>query len=283
MEGNRSSTFEGRSVNRHVFQTLVKRGFTGLWSAGMVSTGLAAVAVPRVEYRTMAKLEAATGRDGRFLLIGNDLAIDFANTVFDPRTGGDGLQSWDDLVDFLATTNAIDAITADGLRSRARQTPAACAAALAEATTLRATLRQILPALAGGDHIRFSWVAALNHALKFEEGCPQLVGADGDLKLIFSPSRDRPVCVLGPIAHAAARLLVAGAEVRIRKCANPDCGLYFRDTSRTGVRRWCSMARCGNRHKVNAFLARTRTNSAARRAAAAGKTRKARRARIARS
>lgn len=229
----------------------------------------------------MPKPLVSSVEGGRFLLIGNDLAIDFANTVFDPRGRSDGLESWDDLVDFLVATQTIDAITADALRSRARQTPAACAAALAEAAMLRATLRQVLPALAGGDQIRTSWVAAINQALRFEEGCPQLIGEGGGLKLVFSPSRDRPVCVLGPIAHAAARLLVAGAGAQIRKCANPDCVLYFRDTSRTGVRRWCSMASCGNRHKVNAFLARTRTKSSARRAAA--KAIRARRAKLARS
>ncbi|HJS31974.1 MAG TPA: ABATE domain-containing protein, partial [Alphaproteobacteria bacterium] len=160
----------------------------------------------------MNKRDALRAGNGQFLLIGNDLAIDFANTVLDPRGGSDGLESWDDLVDFLATTNAVDAITAGRLRARARQTPAACAAALADAAMLRATLRQVLPALAGGGQIRPSWVAALNQALKFEEGCPQLVGDGGGLKLVFSPSHDRPACALGPIAHAAARLLVAGAD-----------------------------------------------------------------------
>jgi predicted RNA-binding Zn ribbon-like protein len=215
----------------------------------------------------MAMLDSPLDKASRFLVIGNDLAIDFANTVYDPHGRSDGLESWNDLVDFLVATKAIDAIMADGLRSRARQTPAACAAALAEAVALRATLRQILPALADGEPIRPAWVSLINQALKSDEGCAQLVEEDGRLKLVFTPSHDRPACVLGPIAHATARLLVVGAKLRIRKCANPNCILYFRDTSRTGVRRWCSMASCGNRHKVNAFLARTRRKSAVRRAA----------------
>ena len=37
---------------------------------------------------------------------------------------------------------------------------------------------------------------------------------------------------------------------RIRGCANPDCVLWFLDTSRPGTRRWCSMAACGNRDKA---------------------------------
>ena len=37
---------------------------------------------------------------------------------------------------------------------------------------------------------------------------------------------------------------------RVAACANPDCVLWFLDTSRPGTRRWCSMAACGNRDKA---------------------------------
>ena len=37
---------------------------------------------------------------------------------------------------------------------------------------------------------------------------------------------------------------------RISGCANPDCILWFLDTTRPGTRRWCSMAACGNRDKA---------------------------------
>jgi predicted RNA-binding Zn ribbon-like protein len=37
---------------------------------------------------------------------------------------------------------------------------------------------------------------------------------------------------------------------RLRKCGNPDCVLWFLDATRSGTRRWCSMAACGNRLKA---------------------------------
>lgn len=40
---------------------------------------------------------------------------------------------------------------------------------------------------------------------------------------------------------------------RIRKCANPDCVLWFYDVSKNGQRRWCSMQGCGNRMKAARF------------------------------
>jgi predicted RNA-binding Zn ribbon-like protein len=52
--------------------------------------------------------------------------------------------------------------------------------------------------------------------------------------------------------RAARDLIALHAEYpgRIRSCANPDCPLYFLDTSRPGTRRWCSMSVCGNRDKT---------------------------------
>ncbi|MEV6150459.1 CGNR zinc finger domain-containing protein [Nonomuraea sp. NPDC052129] len=46
---------------------------------------------------------------------------------------------------------------------------------------------------------------------------------------------------------------------RVRKCANPECVLWFLDTSKNGSRRWCSMEACGNRAKVGRFNQRQRT------------------------
>ena len=47
--------------------------------------------------------------------------------------------------------------------------------------------------------------------------------------------------------------LLNRAPERIRRCAQPDCVLYFYDTSKNGTRRWCSMKTCGNRAKAQRF------------------------------
>jgi predicted RNA-binding Zn ribbon-like protein len=67
-----------------------------------------------------------------------------------------------------------------------------------------------------------------------------------------------PLGLLTPVAAAAAKLLASGNRERLRRCAAADCGLWFYDTSRGGKRRWCSMARCGNRAKVAAHYRRAR-------------------------
>lgn len=55
-----------------------------------------------------------------------------------------------------------------------------------------------------------------------------------------------------PAVLAAANLLdlLETAPDRVKHCENPDCMLWFFDTTRNGTRRWCSMAVCGNRMKA---------------------------------
>ncbi|MFF2541375.1 CGNR zinc finger domain-containing protein [Kitasatospora sp. NPDC058063] len=58
------------------------------------------------------------------------------------------------------------------------------------------------------------------------------------------------------LARDAIALLTGPYADRIRECGAHDCRLIFVDTSRPGRRRWCSMERCGNRHKVRSLRAR---------------------------
>jgi predicted RNA-binding Zn ribbon-like protein len=60
---------------------------------------------------------------------------------------------------------------------------------------------------------------------------------------------------LSSLARDAVAMLAA-EDVGIRRCDADDCRMVFHDESRTGSRRWCSMARCGNRAKVRAFRQR---------------------------
>ena len=65
-----------------------------------------------------------------------------------------------------------------------------------------------------------------------------------------------PEDLFAPLAHSAAILFADLDCKRVRKCSR--CVLHFRDTSRKGTRRWCSMQLCGNRLKVAAYAARRR-------------------------
>jgi predicted RNA-binding Zn ribbon-like protein len=63
---------------------------------------------------------------------------------------------------------------------------------------------------------------------------------------------------LGRVAERIAREVAGDDADRIRICANEQCAYPFYDSSRTGRRRWCDMASCGNRAKAARHRARVK-------------------------
>jgi predicted RNA-binding Zn ribbon-like protein len=62
--------------------------------------------------------------------------------------------------------------------------------------------------------------------------------------------------LFGRVASDLADFTPAFEPHRLRSCGGADCSLVFYDTARNATRRWCSMAACGNRHKVARHRAR---------------------------
>lgn len=62
--------------------------------------------------------------------------------------------------------------------------------------------------------------------------------------------------VLASVARDTVELMAGDLIGRIRECAAPECTVLFIDGSRPGKRRWCSMNRCGNKVKKQAFRQR---------------------------
>ncbi|WFB08009.1 CGNR zinc finger domain-containing protein [Streptomyces sp. LX-29] len=139
-------------------------------------------------------------------------------------------------------------------RSRLRPTPetVVTAADLTAARRLRDALWRLTADRAHGRAVSPADVAVVNEAAAAPPLAPVLEGdaergwarpATG-AQLLSTVARDAVELFSGPHAH------------RIRECGADDCYLLFVDTSRPGQRRWCSMRRCGNRHKVRALRAR---------------------------
>lgn len=95
-------------------------------------------------------------------------------------------------------------------------------------------------------------LGVLNRAAQRPPLAPQLDGRDGRQYLLPTTA----TAVLSTVARDAIEVLANTPAGRLRECAAGDCRLVFVDTSRPGARRWCSMERCGNRHKVRALRSR---------------------------
>ncbi len=189
-----------------------------------------------------------------FWRVGNDLAVDFANTVVGTADRAESLRGWGDVIGFLAGTGALDPGEASRVQRDARGRGEE-GEALASALRLRGAVREIVAALAAGAAVPEGAVRRLNGELGAVPTTPQLVRGQGGWRLEQRAVAHSWREVLAPIARAAAEL-IANPRGSIRKCADPTCVLCFRDASRAQARRWCSMSACGNRAKVAAYARR---------------------------
>lgn len=124
------------------------------------------------------------------------------------------------------------------------------------ARTLRETVRELVAQRKAGMQ---GHPEALNRYLTHAISYPQLVWDSGlQLRIERVRQSQTPEQFISPLAEAAAELLVDGDFSLVRTCEHPECILWFYDRTKAHRRRWCSMALCGNRHKVAEFRKRQR-------------------------
>lgn len=117
-------------------------------------------------------------------------------------------------------------------------------------------LREAVYALAArridGARASSSDLATLNRVAASPAAAPQLT-PDGGVTLVGSSAS-----LLALVARGAVALLGGEEAERLRQCEAQTCTLLFVDRSRKRDRRWCSMAGCGNKAKVDSFRRRRR-------------------------
>jgi predicted RNA-binding Zn ribbon-like protein len=128
---------------------------------------------------------------------------------------------------------------------------------LTAAKALRQAIWDAAHARAADRSLPAGAVATINQAAAAAPLLPALA-ADGTTAGWASPVRATQA--LSSLAREMIELLSGPLAGRIRECASDNCPLVFVDQSRPGARRWCTMERCGNRHKLRALRARRATD-----------------------
>ena len=175
--------------------------------------------------------------------------LDLLNTVVqvdgtrvDLLGSDDAVVNWLRDAGMLGTTEAVPASATRSLLGIARE--------------LRELVRELVTRRMAAKKLKH--LDALNAFLAAGRQESVLVQDRGALRLETRFARSTPRELLLPVALAAAELLATSDFTLVRRCESDDCVLHFYDRTRSHSRRWCSMAACGNRHKVASFRERQR-------------------------
>ena len=191
-----------------------------------------------------------------FLFVANDFCLDFVNT--EVILGGvrtDLLRNFADFAEWLEKAGIVSGKDARRLTAEWRGTPEAKRTLLA-ARELRSVLRSSVEMVVKTGRVPALLVNDLNRHLRNPRQVTEVISVKGRLQTQSHWLLEKPEDLVVPVAQLAANFFSSVDYSAIRKCENPDCILFFHDTSKNHTRRWCSMGLCGNRAKVSAFRER---------------------------
>ena len=203
----------------------------------------------------MSSTSASSRTPGpKFIFVGEHPAIDFANTLSNPHGQlEDLLRTWPDLVSWFSKAGLSKDPSLNLSVSRAVE-------ALKSVSKLRHAWKALLAQLIAGGKVSDEFLESLNSLLEednFHDTVQRHSKKGFQFRWILPPiSMGRS----SPWRSSRARLPASSADANLNylhRCANTaTCTLYFYDTTKNHRRRWCSVAVCGNRHKVAAFRKR---------------------------
>lgn len=190
-------------------------------------------------------------------MIGGNAALDFVNTAskwssepVDRLGGAQGFANW------VKVAGLLDSEDQEILEQEIAGDPKAAARFFDDAAALRAALHRIFDAAASGAKADAADIALLNDWRTRSARHCEIRQEDGAFRRRCTeeaPSQERAMRL---IVDAAEDLLLNGRLERLRSCGGENCEWMFLDLSKNGRRRWCSMATCGNDHKVKQFRKR---------------------------
>ena len=195
-----------------------------------------------------------------FLFLAGHPCLDFLNTR--PVVKGRALELLANLEEFtrwLTRAGRIDARAAADALKKWNEGPEGDRV-VERARAFRETLRQMAEGLVRGRGVSTEGVAAINFILAENDGNLRLERLGSGFRTRFAARPTSPITLLGSLAEAAADMLSRADLTLVRRCGNPDCVLFFYDTTRNHRRQWCAMGTCGNLMKVRAFRRRHRRN-----------------------
>jgi predicted RNA-binding Zn ribbon-like protein len=183
--------------------------------------------------------------------VGGDPAIDFVNTVDWTERGieKDRFTSYSRLLEWAEGAGVTAPAELDALRKAAARDEYAAGGVVRDAVELRDLLERIFSRLVRGkrthdevEALNQGWLRRATSELALMD---RAASAGGSFTLGWPRAANALESPLWSVAWSAARLLASDDAAHIRRCGGIDCGWFYVDRSRNGLRRWCQMETCG--------------------------------------
>lgn len=197
------------------------------------------------------------------IFVGDNLALDFLNSVVSPRADLiDSLETEAGLLDWLDRAGIFESAELERLGDESQADE--LTEALRAIREFRDDFREFIQTSAGRDDVPSTHplIAKVNDILRGGSLMMQMTPSPQDQSevggqtraLVLSTQYEMrgPSDILPRIAAICARLICEADFICVRNCEGPTCTIYFLDVSKNRKRRWCSMSICGNRAKAAA-------------------------------
>jgi predicted RNA-binding Zn ribbon-like protein len=203
----------------------------------------------------------------KFEFLGEALCLDFLNTLHDAEAEDpeEELSSDAHVVIWAAQAGILGASEAGGLQARALRRcvqlrlPGKKTASLRDnARTLREAWRQMFKRAAREGKVAARDIETLNRLLERFPAAGRIKESNDGWTMNWESQASGAEKIFYALVKSAAELVATGRWRAVRECASDTCSWMFLDTSKNHSRRWCDMARCGNRDKVHRFRTRSR-------------------------
>lgn len=179
--------------------------------------------------------------------IGGHIALDFINTAEyrGSEQFQDSLLAYDHWLAWCWRSNLLLDAEVETFYRLGVQNPQLARQTYLRATALREALYEVFAAVINRQERDAIDLSTLNRFLREGYQHRQLAATETGFSWVWdADDLARPLWAL---AHAAAELLASEQLSKVRQC--PNCGWLFIDSSRNGMRRWCSMDFCGSQVK----------------------------------
>jgi predicted RNA-binding Zn ribbon-like protein len=183
----------------------------------------------------------------------DDLCLDYANTRSWRGSAAptERLHDISDLLGWIERSAGVPPRALRQIRTWAREHPGMAVTLFDRAIGTRETIYRIFSTLADGDAVRDQNFAVLRDAIADAPARRELVRSESQYAWRIEGLGPLVAHLLAPVLWSAGDLMLNLGRRRVRRCANEKCLWLFLDESKSGTRRWCDMASCGNRAKAH--------------------------------